>query len=209
MRIALTATVTLNLLSAACGGAEPAAVLAPGAREPVVGLPCENCDEVFNGMPANIAATSRIAPVGEPGEPMRIEGTVRDASGRAVAGVIVYAYQTDARGLYPRREGTRHGALRAWARSDASGRFRFDSIRPASYPGTTILQHVHVHVIEPGCCTYYVDDVLFDDDPHLDSAERARQPGRGGNGIAVPRREEGVWVVRRDIVLGLNVPGHP
>ena len=204
MRVMIPAVAAIVLL-AACGWAAPPSSAA--ARERVLG-PCEGCELVFDGMPSSIGASASIVPRGEPGEPMRIEGIVRDTSGRPVEGVIVYAYQTDTRGVYPPAS-TRHGALRAWVRSDASGQFRFDSIRPASYPGTTIPQHVHMHVVEPGCCTYYVDDLLFDDDPHLDAAERGRQSGRGGRGIAIPRREAGVWIVRRDIVLGLEVPGHP
>lgn len=70
-------------------------------NEPVVGLPCEGCEAVFQGLPETFEWSARIAPVEEPGEPMRIEGTVRNGEGRAVPGVIVYAYHTDAMGLYP------------------------------------------------------------------------------------------------------------
>lgn len=206
MRIVHPAIVTLNILVAACGRAEPPEA---GAREPVVGLPCEGCEEVFEGLPLHVGTASRIAPPDEPGKPLRIEGTVRDASGRPVPGVVVYAYQTDSRGIYPERERLRHGRLRGWAKSDASGRYRFDTIRPASYPGSTIPAHVHMHVIEPGRCTYYIDDLTFDDDPHLTPAERSRFGGRGGGGLAVPRREGDVEAVTRDIVLGARIPGYP
>ena len=187
----------------------------PGVRpsEPIVGLPCEGCDLVFLGMPEQIPAQSRIAPVGEPGEPMRIEGTVRDAKGKPVSGVIVYAYHTDARGIYPRDDrlpGIRHGRLRGWATTDERGTYRFDTIRPAGYPNTGIPSHVHMHVIEPGRCTYYVDEMLFDDDPRLTSEDRRQSPGRGGKAITTPRKDpSGVWRLTRDIVLGENIPGYP
>ncbi len=183
-------------------------------REPVVGLPCEGCEAVFDGVPARIEAAARIAPPGEPGAPMRIEGTVRDAKGAPVEGVVVYAYHTDAQGTYPRDErarteaARRHGRLRGWARTDSSGRYRFDTIRPASYPSRDTPEHVHMHVIEPGRATYYLDDVEFDDDPLL-TPERRRHEGRGGAGIVTPRRQGGQWRVRRDVVLGANVPGYP
>jgi protocatechuate 3,4-dioxygenase beta subunit len=68
---------------------------------------------------------------------------------------------------------------------------------------------VHIHIIEPGRCTYYVDDVLFEDDPRLTAAQR-RRPGRGGNGIVSPARDgSGGWLVTRDIVLGERIPGYP
>jgi protocatechuate 3,4-dioxygenase beta subunit len=201
-------------LSTACAVLLAAAVL--HAREPVVGLPCEGCEDVFVGMPSDLAAIARIAPASEPGAPMRIEGTVRDGASRPVAGVIVYAYHTDDRGIYPPMpstapERTRHGRLRAWARTDEHGRYRFDTIRPAGYPGTEIPAHVHMHVIEPGRCTYFIGDIQFTDDTRLNSRERERAAaGPGGNGLVTPRRgQDGVWLVRRDIVLGERVPGYP
>jgi WD40 repeat protein len=160
-------------------------------------------------MPAQLSSRVRIAPESEPGEPLVIEGTVLNLGGKPVAGIVVYAYQTDAGGEYP--EGTtRHGRLRAWVLTDSEGNYRFDTIRPASYPGTRIAQHVHMHVIEPGRCTYYVEDVFFDDDPLLTAADRQRLRQRGGSGVAVPGKDPGgVWHVRRDIVLGKNIPDYP
>ncbi len=186
------------------------AAAAAGAREPVVGLPCEGCEIVFEGMPAEIPAKARIASADEPGEALVIDGVVTDAAGKPAAGIIVYAYHTDAKGIYPEAD-TRHGRLRAWARTDAEGRYRFDTIRPASYPGTSIPQHVHMHVIEPGRCTYFIGDVLFDDDPNLGARDRERaRNGRGGPGVAVPAKDDaGVWHATRDIRLGANVPGYP
>lgn len=185
------------------------------AEEPVIGGPCEGCDEVFRDRPATPASAARIAPEDEPGEPLRIEGTVRDAQGRAAAGVIVYAYHTDAQGIYPRATAaaggaaSRHGRLRGWARTDAEGRYRFDTIRPAGYPNSDLPQHVHMHVIEVGRCTYVIGDLLFDDDPDLTADARRRTSRRGGPGIATPRRDaSGVWLVTRDIVLGEDVPGY-
>ncbi len=180
-----------------------------------MGRPCDGCEAVFEGLPAELRSAARIAPVDEPGEPMRIEGTVYAASGRPAAGVIVYAYHTDDRGIYPRGAGrgaaARHGRLRGWVETDELGRYRFDTIRPAGYPDSREPAHVHMHVIEPGCCTYYIDSIHFEDDPRLSRAERAElATGRGGSGLVRPSRDAGdVWVVTRDIRLGENVPGHP
>lgn len=191
---------------------------APSALEPVVGLPCENCDLVFKGMPERSALTSvaRIAPANEPGERLRIVGRTLDADGKAVAGVIVYAYHTDDRGLYPRddrppAERARHGRLRGWAISDKEGRYQFDTIRPAGYPDSDIPSHIHMHVIEVGRCTYWINDINFLDDPRL-TAEQRRPSlgGRGGPGLAKPTRDAaGLWHVTRDIVLGKGINGYP
>lgn len=143
---------------------------------------------------------------------MRIEGTVRDLSGKPVGGIIVYAYHTDSRGLYPAAANeVRHGRLRGWARTDSSGFYRFETIRPAGYPNSTIPQHVHMHVIEPGRCTYYIDDIMFKDDVRLTSAIKKQfDYERGGNGFVMPARDStGTWIAVRDIVLGKNINGYP
>lgn len=182
---------------------------ADAAPVPVLGGPCEGCEIVHAGMPAQLGATARIAPVGEPGEPLVVEGVVRTADGAPAAGIVVYGYHTNAKGLYP-DGATRHGDLRGWARTGADGRYRFETIRPGGYPGRRDPQHIHLHVIEPGRGTYFIDDVLFEDDARLTPGIRAHLAGRGGNGITTPTRDaDGTWRVERDIVLGLNVPGYP
>lgn len=186
-------------------------------REPIVGLPCEGCEAVFAGMPVSLTSSARIASAGEAGEPMQIVGTVRDGDGRVASGVIVYAYHTNANGVYPTddsqrgKAGFRHGRLRGWAKTDANGRYQFDTIRPAGYPSTDLPAHVHMHVLEPGRCTYYIDDILFEDDPRLTADMRRKLTlGRGGNGIAIPHQDaDGVWLVTRDITLGERIPGYP
>jgi protocatechuate 3,4-dioxygenase beta subunit len=186
--------------------------------EPVVGGPCEGCEAVFEGLPQSISSKSRIAPANEAGEPMLITGRVLARDGKPKANVIVYAYHTDAHGIYPRpvkslgAASARHGRLRGWALSDDEGRYSFETIRPASYPSRDIPAHVHMHVIERGCATYYIADILFTDDPLLNPSERARHDsGRAGSGVTTPTRDPatGVWKVARDIQLGLNIPGYP
>ena len=196
------------LLSLAAGLAACAAATTPN-HEPILGGPCEGCEYVFSGMPERIGSSARIAPVGEPGQRMVIEGTVRNAQGATAAGVIVYAYHTDATGIYPKGS-TRHGRLRGWARTDEKGNYRFDTIRPGAYPDRENPEHVHMHVIEPGKGTYWIDEILFLDDPLLTPERLKRmQSGRAGDGAVKPEKDkQGVWHVRRDIVLGRNIPGY-
>lgn len=182
-------------------------------NEPVVGLPCEGCDAVFDALPDNIPSEARIAPESEPGEPLVLRGHVRTPDLRPAPGIIVYAYQTNAAGLYPPPEaGQRHahGRLRAWCRTDEQGRYTFRTIRPGAYPGRTEPAHIHLHVIEPGRCTYYIDDVMFEGDELLTEPIRARNTQRAGSGLTNPVLDDrGVWQVTRDIILGLNIPGYP
>jgi protocatechuate 3,4-dioxygenase beta subunit len=179
------------------------ATVAFAGTEPILGGPCEGCELVYRDMPAKLASTARIAPPQTPGAPLIIEGTVRNRDGRDAAGVVVYAYHTDSAGIYP-RAATRHGAFRGWAITDASGRYRFESIRPAAYPGRDIPEHVHMHVIERGAGTYWIDDLRFQDDP-LNHDRNQRTDGRGGQGLVMPMKRGDTWRARRDVTLGLNV----
>jgi protocatechuate 3,4-dioxygenase beta subunit len=196
-----------------------AAMLAIGApaQEPVLGGACQGCDAVFVGKPVDPPPVARIAPASEPGEPLILTGRVTGPDGRPRANIVLYAYHTDARGIYPPPKESlgpwpdRHGRLRGWVRTDREGRFTFETIRPGSYPSRSEPQHIHLHVIEPGCGTYYIDNVVFTDDELLtDRAPADDRRARGGSGVTTPSRADAnsPWRVTRDVRLGLNIPGY-
>ena len=181
----------------------------PTDQPPVLGA-CQGCEAVYDGRPLHIASRTALAAGDEPGERLHLRGRVLGTHGKPVAGVQVYAYQTDHAGHYPPLDGAgpaaqRHGRLRGWAISDTQGRYHFDSIRPGHYPGRRVPQHIHLHVIEPGRCTYFLDNVVFADDPYLADEPPSEQP-RGGSGLTRPERSaDGSWEVQRDIHLGRHV----
>lgn len=193
--------------SARCGDLLPLSKPDPVLSE------CEHsCNGPYEGMPSAISSRSRIAPKSEPGEPLRITGRVLDADGRPHAGVIIYAYHTNRFGIYPPPASARsqdsndHGQLRGWVRTDSAGRYTFDTIRPGSYPHSTNPQHVHMHIIEPGCETHFLKDTQFSDDPmqqKLTGAERAHNDRYAV--VETPRRTANGWEVTRDIQLAENV----
>jgi len=183
---------------------------------PIVGLPCQGCSAALEGMPKEPPTVSTLTAPDEPGDRLRLTGQVRDLGGQPQPGIIVYAYQTDHAGAYPplptagSADARRHGRLRGWARTDAQGNYTFLTVRPGGYPGSTQPQHIHLHVVEPSCATYYIDDVMFRDDPRLDARVIERMDvGRGGSGIVTPERRGGIWQARRDIVLGQQIPDYP
>ena len=177
-----------------------------------VGGPCDECDLMFEGMPPNLSWRTTIAPPGEPGEPMIIQGTVYKKDGKTPApDVILYIYHTDNAGIYSTAPGhtNRHGHLRGWIKTGADGRYEFKSIRPGSYPTRNAPAHIHPLIKEKGLTRYWIDEYLFEGDPLLTNAERARQEKRGGNGIiTLKKNANGVWEGHRNIMLGMNVPNY-
>lgn len=131
--------------------------------------------------PARLSSTSRIAPEREPGEPLVIDGRVYQRDGvTPAAGITVFAYQTDARGLYDAPGAPPHSwRLRGWALTDAEGRFQFRTIRPASYPNSTVAQHVHLHLEGPDVPRRWTTELQFADDPKLTARERSESQRAG------------------------------
>lgn len=174
---------------------------------------CEGCEAIYEGMPQQLDWQTTLVPA-DPGEPFEMSGVIYQSDGRMPAsGVILYFYHTNAKGIYsPAPDATglarRHGHLRGWIKTNAKGEYKINTIRPASYPNRGIPAHVHMIVKEADKNEYYIDDVEFDDDPMLTQQERARRRKGGGPGIVRLTKSGGVWLAKRDIMLGLNVPNY-
>ncbi len=169
---------------------------------------CEGCESINERSFDGLTWSAVVLPPGEPGERLILTGRVFKVDGRTpAAGVILYAYHTNSGGVYPTRGdekgwGRRHGYLRAWVQTNESGDYRFETIRPGSYPTWTEPAHVHMILKEPARQEYWIDDVVFSDDPLLTDRYRARVRDRGGSGIVTPARDpSGAWMARRDIFL--------
>lgn len=194
--------------AAACSRGELAKTAQAGARGPRPDLyNCEGCEAIAERDPAVISARTTLAGPAEPGERMRLEGRVLAVDGTTPAeGVVIYAHQTNAEGFYangaPETEWSRrHGRLRGWVRTSADGRYVFDTIKPAPYPGLTMPAHIHLFLGEPGRPPYYIDDVVFEGEFGVTPEYRAASELRGGDGVVRLTREADVWVARRDIRL--------
>ena len=152
--------------------------------------------------PTLLATASRIAPAGEPGQPLVLRGRLLEADGRTpVSGAVIFAYQTDREGRYDRPGGD-GWRLKGWARTDLDGRFAFTTIRPGPYPGRQIAAHVHLGVDGPPGQRRTLRDVLFEGDTRLSRAEleRSRLDREFGN-VRPVRVVGGVQMV--DILLRL------
>lgn len=95
-------------------------------------------------------SVTTIAGLTEPGERLVVKGVVIDASTKKpVGGVTVYAYHTDATGVYNKR-GINTPRLRGWVTTDADGKFELRTIRPAAYPGGGNPAHIHFELTGAG-----------------------------------------------------------
>ena len=169
-----------------------------------------SCEWCAADVPANPSSKTVIAPAGEPGEPLVISGTVYKEDGRTPAeGIIVYAYHTNAAGIYPKRtpnDGTpqwRHGYLRGWMRTDADGHYEFRTIKPGPYPGRPDPAHIHMTVQGAGYPEFWIEGLWFEGDPRIKREMRARLSKRGGFDpiIRLTKDKDGAWRGTRDIQL--------
>lgn len=141
--------------------------------------------------PASMAASSRIAPAGEPGTPLVLHGRVVKADGTPAGGAIVFAYHTDRSGLYDRPEAGAHSwRLRGWAKADEAGRFTFETIRPGPYPDRRGPAHVHFTIFTPSGERYHAGEAKFEDDNLVPAREREASKRAGDFGEVRPVRRE-------------------
>ncbi|MCA9742882.1 MAG: intradiol ring-cleavage dioxygenase [Deferribacteres bacterium] len=174
---------------------------------------CDGCEAVFEYGGRGLAAVDTLPDFKDPGPKLKLTGTIYKPDGKTpAADVILYIYHTDQTGVYPTRGdeqgwARRHGYLRGWIKTGNDGKYAFYTLKPASYPNRSIAAHVHPILLEPDGKYYWLGSYLFDDDPLLNSRERARKSPRGGHpGLLHLEREGELLVGKRDIILGRNVP---
>lgn len=154
--------------------------------------------------PATVAWKTALAKTTDEDEPMIISGTVFQADGkRAAPNVLIYLYHTDVYGVYGRSGEHKHGRFRGWMLTDAKGRYEFRSIRPASYPNSTISAHVHMTITGKNFREDWIDSILFEGDRFLTAQERSQAGRRGGFNpiVRLEKGSDGIFRARRDIQL--------
>lgn len=204
-RLAVAALVVLSSGSSCSQTPDPEAAR-PASRPDLYA--CDGCEAAEERAPESLEWQVTIPPDGEPGERLVLSGRVLLPDGETPApGVVLYVHQTNTEGLYrsirsTERGGRGDGILEGWLATDAAGRYEIRTIRPAPYPDAEIPAHVHVYVKEPERRPYYIDDFVFEGDPHVTADYRAAQELRGGSGIVrLARADAGGWRAERDIVL--------
>jgi protocatechuate 3,4-dioxygenase beta subunit len=155
--------------------------------------------------PEDAPSTGEVAPAGEPGERLEVKGVVYAADGRTpVPRASLYVYQTDAQGHYRPGDpmGNRNPRLMLLLRSDAQGRYSYRTIRPASYPGTRVPQHIHYEVAASGYAPR-IFEIVFEQDPMLtgEIRRRAAEPGSIYSLRRIEPGPGGVGQITQDVVL--------
>ena len=124
--------------------------------------------------PSNAPSTGRVAPAGEPGDPLTVSGTVVGADGAPVGGASLYVYQTDAEGYYGVKPTTdnRNPRLRLFLRTRQDGTWSFETIRPGSYPDSRVPGHIHFEVSAPRFAPR-IFEIVFEGDPYITADMRS------------------------------------
>lgn len=154
-------------------------VLILAATTPDAQAQCVFAPELLAGLAAITPSTPArivIAGADEPGARLVVTGRVVDGT-KPIAGASIYIWHTDAKGFYApgRNAGAGdlnprlHGALR----TDADGRYQYETVRPGSY--LNIAAHVHHVIAAPGYKTRLFE-VEFRDDPILVERREAGEP---------------------------------
>jgi protocatechuate 3,4-dioxygenase, beta subunit len=147
-----------------------------------------------------------LTPKDEPGEPLLVTGRIFAPDGKTpAAGLTLYVYHTDNRGLYSEEDGNGrepNPRLKGWMRTDAEGRYEFRTIKPVPYPGTTNRRHVHAKVYGAGRAEQWVDNFMFADDPLVPPEVHAQFAGSGKfTPLMASQRGDGLIRCVRDIRL--------
>lgn len=182
-----------------------------------VGGRCEGCEAIHESpIPFDqLNEVDTLPDFNEAGSKIEISGVIYRPDGKTpAAGVVLYVYHTDQKGIYTKKGnetgwGKRHGYIRGWMRTNALGQYRFYTLVPASYPNSTNPKHIHPTIKEMDKNEYWIDEYVFDDDPLLPDKERNRQKPVGGSGVLKTTMKDGMLRAERNIILGLNVADYP
>lgn len=189
----------------------------PAESKTKVGGNCEGCEAIYES-PVPFEKLNWIDTLpgfNDPGLKLEISGIVYKKDGTTpAAGVVIYIYHTDQKGIYPVKGDEkgwdkRHGYIRGWAKTNDKGLYKFYTLVPTSYPNSNNPKHIHPVIKESDKNEYWIDEFLFADDPLLTIKERNKNTFRGGSGILVTVNNNSMLRAQRNIILGENIPGYP
>lgn len=179
-----------------------------------IGGNCESCEALYDYKDRTLKSTDTLPKFNDLNNKINVSGTIYRSDGKTPAeDIILYIYHTNDKGHYPTTINSKgwekqHGYIRGWLKTDVKGHYSFYTTRPASYPNSTVPQHIHIVVKEPGKEAYYVEDFYFADDPNITPNIINRKRSRGGSGVIELKGDSSIKTAKRDIILGLNIPNY-
>jgi protocatechuate 3,4-dioxygenase, beta subunit len=180
----------------------------------LVGGPCEGCEAVFEYGDKILLPVDTLPDFNNPRTKIKVTGTIYENDAKTpAANVILYIYHTNPKGIYETLGneegwGKRHGYIRGWIKTDSSGKYTFYTLKPGTYPNRSEPAHIHGTILEPGKYYYWIDSWQFKNDPLLKVDIEKEEKASGGSGIVELKQGENTLVVKRDIILGKNIPGY-
>ncbi|CAN5775625.1 hypothetical protein BH24ACI3_BH24ACI3_00920 [soil metagenome] len=161
---------------------------------------CEWCGA--RDTPDGVSSRAILAATDEEGERIAIAGTVFAADGMTPApNTLIYLYHTDANGIYGSGGEHRHGRYRSWLLTDSRGKYQFETIRPASYPDSTIAAHIHMTITTEKQREDWIDSILFAGDRFITAREREGRKGGFDPVVKLEMNDKGVLSGVRNIKL--------
>ena len=146
---------------------------------------------------------NRLAEDGTPGDPMRFEGTVRDAEGRPVEGAALEIWHANGNGDYDNEAWNCRGHLY----TGAEGRFSFETVRPFGYgkrswsmAGVVDYRSAHFHVKIRKDDATFTTQIWFPDDDDRNPTDVAYSRFENTNVLTLDREGE-TWLGRFDFVV--------
>ncbi|MDX1586746.1 MAG: hypothetical protein R3222_08375 [Balneolaceae bacterium] len=177
----------------------------------LVGGPCQGCEAVLDFGDRDLSPVDTLPGFKDNEPKIKVTGTVYQSDGKTPAeGVIIFVHQTNRKGKYPKHgdeEGweRQYGYIHGWVKTGADGKYTFYTFRPGSYSRNPA--HIHPIILEPNGKYYWLGSYFFADDPLLSQSQRNPESPRGGSsGVLTLEKHDGLWVGRRDFILGKNIP---
>lgn len=145
----------------------------------------EDWNEANETRPKILSVKSTIADADEPGVSLVIRGQVFLPDGVSpAAGVVVHSYHRDQDGydFGPNDDTYTTWRLQGWVKSDADGRFEFQTIRPSTDHLAREGAHVHFTLISPDYGKQWATRLYFMNDPAVTDAQRKQSIDAGSFG---------------------------
>ncbi len=157
---------------------------------------------------APMGRTSIVTPA-EAGTPLVVKGVVRSADGSPAKGVLMYVYQTSAKGWYSDRAphfasgsgDEKHARLFGYPRTDDNGAYEIGTVMPTGYPGSDLPAHIHVEITPGSGKSPQITEIRFESDKRMTPAMRERSKQEGFLVVPVTRDSKGTDRATADLKI--------